>query len=257
MSAFSVEANSVAGAIEKGANDGQLTYANDLIKALRLGLSSRPRTMTSTSKGKKVRKRKSEGDALKSGSVDGTSASKASTWGLLEPLRRLFTPVLEICKPLFSLQSLVGLLVFLLIISWFGNSRHRHASPQLGFLALRPDNAKRMAAYEEIWRTEESALWDWLEERIGMDDGHFFPTEKVRAGPDGGKTAEASSGRFLGGMNGKSGSISDREVEWAIELTEEKLRLLKQKLQKEKRSREATNDDPPNKNSEPAKDTKR
>ena len=226
------------GAIEKGANDGQITYANDLIKALRLGLSPRPRTTTSLSKGKRVRKRKSEGDALKSNTTNSKSQAHTSSWGLLEPLHKLFGPTIETCKPLFTLQSLVGLLVFLLIISWFGKSRHRVSTSPQSFLTFRPDTAQRVAAYEELWRSEEAALWEWLEERVGMGGGGTFPTELGRGSADANKVAEAERARVLKGMASMTGSTSERELDRAIKLTEEKLELLKGKVHRGKRNNE-------------------
>ena len=106
----------VLGAVEKGATDGQNLYANDLVKALRTGVTARPRGLTTNSKGKRVRKRKSEGDALKNKSEE--EKGKSANWGLLEPFRVLLQPAIDLCKPLFTLQSLVGLLLFLLIISY-------------------------------------------------------------------------------------------------------------------------------------------
>ena len=187
--------------------------------------------MTSVSK-KKLRKRKSEGDALKPAVHDSSSRTVMSSWGPLEPLRKLVNPMLETCKPLFTLQSLVGLLVFLLIISWFGNSRHRNISPTHGFAISKSDSAQRIAAYEEIWRSEEAALWEWLEERVGLGDGWAFPTEVNHRNADRSRHGEAGRQKVLDGEAQESGSMSEREVEWAIKLTEEKLKLLKQKVRK-------------------------
>ena len=231
-----------SGAIEKGANDGQLTYANDLVKAMRVGLSPRPRTTTSLSKGRRVRKRKSEGDALKSNLPDNKAQQHGSSWGPLEPIHKIVVTAIETCKPLLSLQSLVGLLVFLLIISWFGNSRHRNSPTQPSFLSIRPSTSQRIIAYEEIWRSEEAALWEWLEDRVGMGDGRTFPTDMGRGNADMSKLAEADRSRILGAVGEQAKSMSEREIDWAIKLTEERLELLKRRVQKGKRSNAATKD---------------
>ena len=189
-----------------------------------------------------MRKRKSDGDALKSSHADGLLRSKTRGWRILEPVFGILSPAIEVCRPLFSLQSLVFLLVFLLVISWFGNSRYRQAGPTLksqpqGYPYLRPDTAGRIAAYEEIWRNEEAGLWDWLEERVGLTGDNAFPDQvgRKQAGSEGRQEADGSWSR--GPMVDHSSSMSDRELDWAIKLTEEKLRLLKRKVENGKRNR--------------------
>jgi len=228
------------GPIEKGANDGQTTYANDLVRCLRAGLSTRPRAGTSGSRVKKGRKRKSEGDDLKtaSASTASNSASKPSDWGLFEPVHGILGPITDILGPLLTKESLIGFLVFLLIISWFRNSRLRAPSSGVGSYStgLTP---QRMAAYEEMWRSEESALWDWLEERVGMSEGGgmAFPANARVGNADGSRRARAQRKDVLRGRvgNGKVGggkAMGEREVEWAIGRTEEKLRVLKAVVEK-------------------------
>ena len=186
--------------------------------------------MTSVSK-KKVRKRKSEGDALKA-NLPSESRSDASNWGPLEPLHRQISPIFQTCKPLFSLQSLVGLLAFLLIISFFGKSRHRSTGMHPGFVPSTFDSAQKLAAYEELWRSEEAALWEWLEARVGMGDGRAFPSDFGDGNADRSKDAESARDRVLKGAHSESRSMSEREIERAIQLTEEKLMLLKKQVRR-------------------------
>ncbi|MCJ1383482.1 hypothetical protein MMC17_006596 [Xylographa soralifera] len=220
--------------IESGANDGQLTYANDLVKSLRAGLSSRPRAGTSASRMKKGRKKKGDVDDTKASAA--SKANEAATqkfnWGPLEPLHDVLSPVLDILQPLLTAQSLIGLLLFLLIISWFRNSRLR-ASSSIG--PYSPGlTAQRVAAYEEIWRAEESALWDWLEERVGMSEGGGFayPAAAKVGNGDASKRAKDEKREILKsrGMKTKLNEIKgagEREIDWAIGVTEEKLKVLK------------------------------
>lgn len=74
---------------------------------------------------------------------------------------------------------------------------------------------QRMAAYEEMWRREENGLWNWLEDRIGLDN-----------------IGQVNQRRHL--MEYKSMAtiieeeeMSEREIAEAIRTTEEKLASLK------------------------------
>ncbi|KAA6411590.1 MAG: hypothetical protein FRX48_04870 [Lasallia pustulata] len=162
--------------IEKGAKDGQLAYATDLIKALKLGISSRPRAGTSASKSKLRTKRGKNSLSTSKPSTASSSASpqkKEDSWGLLEPLHGPLGPVVDILHPLVSANTVIAFLLFLLLISWFRGSRARaptgSADAGVGFAGS--STPERVAAYEEIWRREESELWDWMEERVGMRGG--------------------------------------------------------------------------------------
>lgn len=126
--------------------------------------------------------------------------------------------MLDIVKPLLTGNILYGLLVGLLVASWFrfgfyGTGGNR----DLGMAFF--GTPERIAAYEEIWRREESELWDWLEERVGMD--------KLR---DVGSTegARVVQDRL------RDEKMEEREVDAAIKATEEKLRILKSAVEKRK-----------------------
>jgi hypothetical protein len=234
--------NRTTGPIEKGANDGQTSYANDLVKAIRAGVSTRPRTDASAMKAKKGRKRKGDSDAPASGTdPDARALAKPSDWGLFEPVHGILGPVLDIFQPLFNAQSLAGLLLFLLIISWFRNSRHRvggdssRMSPWSGIGASR-----RISAYEEIWRTEESSLWNWLEDRVGMGDSAAYPKfGGVLGNADGSRNARKERANVLGGTQkvlDEVKGMGEREIQWALETTEERLMVLRSIVEKSKRA---------------------
>lgn len=78
----------------------------------------------------------------------------------------------------------------------------------------------RVAAYEEIWRREESELWDWLDDRIGMD--RLRDVGNMRA------EKQHVDERL------RDERMETREVEAALRVTEEKLRVLKHTLEKKK-----------------------
>lgn len=110
-----------------------------------------------------------------------------------------------------------GLLVGLLVAAWFGfglNGGRRYDERVLGPYGY----PERVAAYEEMWRREESELWEWLEERVGM---HRLGNEGVRT---------VVEPRVMGEKVGAVGG--GREVEEAIKVTEEKLRVLKEVVEK-------------------------
>ncbi|KAL8802584.1 MAG: hypothetical protein Q9200_006539 [Gallowayella weberi] len=227
------------GPIEKGANDGQQTYADDLMKALKAGVMSRSRAGTGGSKLKKGKKRKGEGEATETSVMEKTKESAApkadSSWGVFEPLHGVLGPVADIVSPLVSSNMIIGFLVFLLVISWFGGPKARHAGNHVGFATMsRPERA---AAYEEIWRTEESELWKWLEDRMGMQDISDPASGQAKTPAE----IRAHRGRHLQsqGFRAKMAeeAMNEREVDHAIRVTEEKLEALKMALQpKKKRS---------------------
>ena len=212
----------MTGPIEKGANDGQVQYAKDIINSLKAAVSSRRGTVAPTpgkgkKKGRKGRESKSVGMT-----TDGASDSKPAVenWGLLEPLHGIFGPILDIVRPLLTGNILYGLLVGLLVASWFrfGFSGKGNSSRDLGMGFF--GTPERIAAYEEIWKREESELWEWLEERVGMDklrDVGKMPIE-----------AKITENRL------KDEKMEDRELDDAIRVTEEKLMVLKGVVGKKK-----------------------
>ena len=170
-------------------------------------------------KGKKGRKGRESKSISKT--TDGAADSKptAEDWGMLEPLHGILGPVVSILQPLLTGNILYGLLVGLLVASWFrfgfkgGSSNGNQPMAYYGT----PD---RVAAYEEIWRREESELWEWLEDRVGMDrlrDPTKMPIE-----------ARTMQDKL------KDERMEDREIDDAIRVTEEKLRVLKATMEKRK-----------------------
>ena len=83
---------------------------------------------------------------------------------------------------------------------------------------------ERVAAYEELWRREESELWDWLEDRVGMDRMHAPQVDERQ------KVLSAKEmGRWL-----ESEGMRGRQVDVAIRITEEWLGALKGAVVREK-----------------------
>lgn len=208
------------GPIEKGAGDGQVQHAKDLVASLKASVSAR-RSAAVIVNGKKKKGRKGKESKSISKTTDGASDDKPTTedWGLLEPLHGILGPVVDIIQPLLTGNILYGLLVGLLVASWFqfGFSGKGRGSGELEAYFGTPE---RVAAYEEIWRREESELWEWLEDRVGMDrlrDVSKMPVE-----------AHTMQNML------KDAKMSEREMDAAIRVTEEKLRVLKASVEKAK-----------------------
>lgn len=144
---------------------------------------------------------------------------------MFEPLHGILGPVLDILGPILTGNVVYGLLVGLLVATWFGfgfNGQPR-GSPygrDLGFMGY-PD---RVVAYDEIWRREESDLWDWLEDRVGLHrmSEEAMPVRKRVMEP---RTVEEKL---------REERMNEREVEEAIKVTEEKLQVLKSVMERKK-----------------------
>ncbi|KAI0542959.1 hypothetical protein GGR58DRAFT_450152 [Xylaria digitata] len=217
------------GAIEKGSKDGQAQTWKELCASVKNAVSSRARaaTLNGTVRGKKKKAKgklnRASKDSLR-GPADLTSP-KTRDWGLFEPLHGILGPVFDILKPVMTGNVVYGLLVGLLVSTWFGfgfNGQQRSIGYGRGVaFSNYPDRA---VAYEEIWRREESELWDWMEERVGlhrMKEGEA-PIRKRVTEP---RTMEEKL---------QEERMSEREVEEAIKITEEKLHVLKSVIDRKK-----------------------
>jgi len=215
------------GPIEKGANDGQMQYAKDIVIALRNAVNVKEKLKTGLKgKGKGGKRRKDTIDASNSfqDNVNTAAAAKAKEpdWGLLEPLRSLLGPI----APLISPTVIIALLSFTIFIMWW-RSPGRSAS-RLGHSGL--PTPQRIAAYEEMWRTEESELWKWLEERVGLDGPaptflgtHGGEDRKDRLGKQRVKDMEQRLA---------SEEMNERQMMEAIKVTRERLEALEEAVQK-------------------------
>lgn len=230
--------NPPIGPIEKGANDGQAQYGKDIFASLKAAVS-RPRVGTTlngaaAAKGGKKRARKSK--ALASGPTSDVESglSKVSSakqdWGLFEPARPILGPLVDAVRPILTGNVVYGLLVGLIVATWFGFGSNRGLQPSGPEMALfgAGNYPQRLAAYEEMWRREESELWDWIEERAGL--------ERLMGG--GGDSLDGKRGRKAKGSSGveyrtmeekmREERMDEREIREAIRVTEERLRVLKQ-----------------------------
>jgi len=208
------------GAIERGANDGQLQFGKDLFAGLKAAVSSRTRSTTlngTAARGKK-RSRKGKSALASNPTSDAEGAAKVSakqSWGLFEPARPILSPVVDTIRPILTGNVVYGLLVGLLVASWFGFGT-RQGAPRYSHDPAYANAPQRLAAYEEMWRREESDLWAWIEERAGSERlGADPPLRKRSVDP---RTVEEKL---------REERMDARELMEAIRVTEEHLEVLK------------------------------
>lgn len=222
------------GPIEKAAIDGQGTFGNDLVKALKTAVSTRA---TSTSKGAKTTKgRRKKGSISASKSAAAAAAASAALdankrdhhgWGVFEPLHSTLSPVAGILKPLWSAHVAIGIIGFLLFTLYTkGLGTSKAVSPEMNL--LRFTSSQRLAAYEEIWRAEENELWKWLEDRTGMD-GINFPTSDQKHESDT-RARRRSQKRHSQSIASQihEEQISQREMTFAIQVVRDRLDKLEE-----------------------------
>ncbi|KAF9891009.1 hypothetical protein FE257_005266 [Aspergillus nanangensis] len=223
------------GPIEKGAIDGQTTFGTELISALKTALAPRARA-TGKSGGKgKGRRRKGdlggiEADASTTTTTINATAQKVESWGLFEPLHGLLGPVADILGPMWSGNIAVVVIGILLFMVFFrGPSQSSVLSGDIGCPGY--TLPQRLAAYEEMWRREESELWGWLEDRVGMD-GMAFPTvSRPVESPAKKKSRRLQGEREVVDMLNDE-KMSAREMDHAIRTTRERLDTLERILTK-------------------------
>lgn len=176
--------------------------------------------MITIGKGKKKVRKGRESKSINK-TTDGASDNRptAEDWGVLEPFHGILGPIVDIVRPLLTGNILYGLLVGLLVASWFrfGFSGKGSGGGDLGAYFGTPE---RVAAYEEIWRREESELWEWLEDRVGMDRLREVGKMPIEA--------QTMQGKL------KDERMDEREMDAAIKVTEEKLKVLKASVEKAK-----------------------
>jgi hypothetical protein len=197
-----------------------------LVAAITAGVAAKATTRGAPRGKGKGRRRTDAGVPAESErvAVASNNVPQEANWGLFEPVRGLLEPIVSILQPLFSAQVIISILALILAWTWLFPSRNR--SSGVGFSI---DSPGRLAAYEELWRREESELWDWLEDRVGLSNGL----------PLGGAGQEQNDRqKVLGskqmGRRLRNADLEEKQVEDAIRVTEERLSTLKDAFKKKK-----------------------
>ena len=213
-------------------NEGQAKHNEDLFASLKAAVSTRGRSGTGTGlgagtgKGKKKLKRSKTQQSTENlaSSKAGKGKPKKTHWGPLEPVRGIAEPLVDFVRPVLTGNVMYGLLVGLLVSMWFGFG----SNAGKGVAPFGPDSARyspsRAAAYDEMWRREDSELWEWLEERVGIDRLSSSNSAPVRRKVMDPRTVEEKL---------REERMDEREVEEAIRVTEEKLQVLRKVVGKD------------------------
>lgn len=203
----------------------------DIVTALKASVTTKP-PVRGMARGKgKAKRRKETFDAdgtLAEQEADNAAGARKeeANWGLLEPLRGLLEPFVSIFKPLFTSQVIITVLCILVAWLWFSTPRRNSG---LGFPGV--GTPERLAAYEEIWRREESELWDWLEDKVGLDHLYAPSLDAQKQ-----RQKIMSSKKLSKKMDDKR--MNERQVDEAIRVTEERLLALKDAVERKKGKRE-------------------
>ena len=141
-----------------------------------------------------------------------TAAAKETNWGILEPIRSILGPIADIVGSIVDAKIVAAVFFILLMWTWF----FRGPSAALSH-PYTP--AHRIAAYEQIWQAEEAELWKWMEERVALDRVHQAAgrVQQIQHIQD--RLTEES--------------MTDRQIDEAIRVTEERLEGLKMAVEGE------------------------
>lgn len=203
-------------------------------------MAPKGRVVAAGKNGKAGKARRKKGDvsaADASGTVAIPAASDskkgdARSWGVFEPLHGPLGPVVSLIRPFWNAQVAIAVIGFLLFSLY---SREPVTSSGISFGGYPGiSGAQRVAAYEELWQHEESELWRWLENRVGLD-GVNFPV--VDRSPEGlarqRLRRQKDRGRDLD-LKLKDERMSEREMDQALKTTRERLEVLEQIMSKRK-----------------------
>ena len=159
-------------------------------------------------------------------------------WGTFDFLRRPLDPIVSVVKLVAGSPIGVSIILMLLLLLWFRGPSQQPAG-SVGYIGY--SSASRIAAYEEMWRKEESELWDWLEARVGLDGlaqgGNGGPAISRDAKKDSKvrlkQRQKVLAGKDLGAKLAEE-RMSEREMEDAIRVTQERLQVLKDVVERRK-----------------------
>ena len=160
---------------------------------------------------------------------------KEENWGSFEILRPMLGPVVAPVRPFVSTNIILTIVVIMVLWMWV-------RGPATSSSALSHSaHLERLSYYEDIWRREESDLWDWLQERAGVDPA------VIRSSLQGQESRYKESKQKLKQRQKllKSKDLQTRlreekksmkEMEEALRVTQERLESLQRTLDRQKGS---------------------
>ncbi|KAK6336163.1 hypothetical protein TWF696_001728 [Orbilia brochopaga] len=218
----------IKGPIEKGASDGQISYTKDLLNALRREFAKGK----AAAAGKGRRKRREGRDVGPATAIDNAAPAPAAAtavqkWGVLAPVMEPITALVGE----FGAGILVTLVLVLFAMSVsraiFGDGAYGR-----GHGGLRKTEREIL---QEMWLREEAGLWEWLEDRAGVDAVLGFDERvSARYGKEAGRMREAMRVQSDGRLDER---MVERQVDEAIRVSEERLGVLKRVNEEKKMKR--------------------
>lgn len=129
------------------------------------------------------------------------------------------------------MASNIGILIIATLLA-FAFFRGRSPSPDVGYPGWTVP--QRLAVYEDLWQREENELWNWLEDRVGLD-GMSYPA--IHQATDS-KIRQSQLRRKAHGKKDVASRLSEekmsnREMAYAIRTTRERLDVLEEVLSKQ------------------------
>lgn len=215
-----------------------------MVNALKQGVAPRARpAKAGKGKGKRRRTVTVQANANTADNVAAKSTRQSADWGLFEPLRSLLSPIVDIFQPFLSSNIVLGTLFMMMLMMWLRTpSQTSVGYPGVGYHG--PSLTERMIAYEELWRREESELWNWLDERVGFDglvfkdamSEHDDPQARLRPQHRRSKSERDLDARI------RDEKMTEREVEYAIRVTHDRLGTLQRVFERRKRQQQTDDD---------------
>lgn len=146
---------------------------------------------------------------------------------------------MDIFQPFAAPLAGVTILLLLCVI-WFRRPIPGSSSSSVGYPYS--SSSARLAAYEEMWRKEESDLWSWLEDRVGMEGLALKKDEDAKKQKAEAKVRKRERQKVLGSRDVEARlreeRMTEREMEDAIRVTQERLEVLKRVVERTKSERE-------------------
>jgi hypothetical protein len=155
----------IKGAIEKGANEGQVSFAKDLVaelqKKLEGGGAGGGRKKSSGKKKSSRRKKEDTQDEQRPPEENAESTGIIGTcWQIGGSVGDILTPML---KPVFSSTGVISILLIMVFYALIRVERTMSALPVGKLSTSRSDSAPELP----LGSAEQGSLWDWVDSRVG------------------------------------------------------------------------------------------